>query len=65
MAIKYAKWRTDLRVGVWLLLGAVGQREVLGVADHDVQRVAAVLEAQLELALDPARGLALDRGLLV
>ena len=35
------------------------------MADHDVQRVAAVLEGQLELALDPARGLSLHRGFLV
>ena len=59
------RMRTNLSVGVWLLLGSVGQSEVLGVADHDVQRVAAVLEGQLELALDPARGLSLHRGFLV
>ena len=35
------------------------------MADHDVQRVAAVLEGQLELALDSAGGLALYGGLLV
>ena len=62
---QYEGGRANLCVRVGLLLGAVGQREVLGVADHDVQRVAPVLEGQLELALDPARGLALYRGLLV
>ena len=57
--------QVDLGVRVGLLLGAVGQREVLGMADHDVERVAAVLERQLQLALDPARRLTPDRRLLV
>ena len=61
----HSKRGSNLCVRVGLLLGAVGEREVLGVADHDVQGVAAVLEGQLQLALDPPRGLPLDRGLLV